>query len=102
MILDLQGGGVIGTPFLDLSSIVSCCGERGLLGLAFHPDYMTNGFFYVNYTNSSDDTEIARYHVTNPATSNTADPSSAFAILAIAQPDTNHNGGFGSDQRIGR
>jgi glucose/arabinose dehydrogenase len=94
MILDLQGGGLIGTPFLDLSSIVSCCNERGLLGLAFHPDYMTNGFFYVNYTNSSGDTEIARYHVTSPTTSNTADPASAFAILAIAQPNSNHNGGW--------
>jgi glucose/arabinose dehydrogenase len=95
MILDLAGETLLGTPFLDLSSVVSCCDERGLLGLAFHPDYQTNGFFYVNYTNSSGDTEIVRYQVMgSPATSNTADSTSAFAILLLTQPTVNHNGGW--------
>jgi len=95
LILDLQGGTVRGTPFLDLSGVVSCCNERGLLGLAFHPNYATNGFFYVNYTDSSGDTVIARYQVTgSPATSNTADPLSATTILTIDQPSSNHNGGW--------
>jgi glucose/arabinose dehydrogenase len=95
MILDLNGGTVLGTPFLDLSGVVSCCGEQGLLGLAFHPDYMTNGFFYVNYTNTSGDTVIARYQVMgSPTTSNDADSSSASTILEISQPSDNHNGGW--------
>lgn len=88
------------TPFLDVSAIVTPGGgERGLLGLAFHPDYATNGFFYINYTNLAGDTVIARYSVnsTNPSV---ADPSSQMILLTIDQPYQNHNGGclrFGPD-----
>ncbi|MFQ5458985.1 MAG: PQQ-dependent sugar dehydrogenase, partial [Myxococcota bacterium] len=57
-ILDLATTTVLGTAFLDLGGIVSCCGERGLLGLAFHPAYQTNGFFYVNYTNNAGSTVV--------------------------------------------
>ncbi|HSG99951.1 MAG TPA: PQQ-dependent sugar dehydrogenase, partial [candidate division Zixibacteria bacterium] len=46
----LKDGVILTQPFLDLTDSVSCCGERGLLGLAFHPDYATNGYFYVNHT----------------------------------------------------
>lgn len=85
-------------PFLNINNLVSCCGERGLLGLAFHPDYSANGFFYVNYTNLRGNTVIARYTVSqNP---NAADPLSRRVILRISQPFANHNGGqlqFGPD-----
>lgn len=86
------------TPFLNISSIITPGGERGLLGLAFHPDYATNGFFYVNYVDSSANTQIARYTVS--ADPNVADPSSALPILSYIQPFSNHNGGdikFGPD-----
>lgn len=92
-------GSVNAQNFLNLSSIISTGSERGLLGLAFHPDYESNGYFFVNYTNTSGNTVIARYSVstTNP---DTANPSSELIILTIAQPFSNHNGGcikFGPD-----
>lgn len=92
-------GTIAATPFLNLSSIISSGGERGLLGLAFHPNYATNGYFYVNYTNTAGNTVVARYTVnaTNPAV---AVPASAQILLTITQPFSNHNGGtikFGPD-----
>ncbi len=93
-------GTLVPTNFLTLgTSIISTGGERGLLGLAFHPDYATNGYFYVNYTRAGDgDTVIARYQVSsNP---NVADPASATILMTIDQPYANHNGGtlrFGPD-----
>lgn len=85
------------TPFLNITSLVSCCGERGLLGLAFHPNYATNGFFYVNYTNTAGNTVIARYSVSsNPDVANTT----GTILMTINQPFSNHNGGtikFGPD-----
>ncbi len=84
------GSQLLPTPFLDLSTIVSCCGEQGLLGLAFHPGYAANGFFYVGYTDQAGDTVIARYSV-SATDVNVADPSSALTLLAVAQPAGNHN-----------
>jgi uncharacterized repeat protein (TIGR01451 family) len=84
--------------FLDISSRVSCCGERGLLGLAFPPNYANKGYFYVNYTNSGGDTVVARYYVTTDP--DVADPNSEEILLTIVQPFANHNGGhlaFGPD-----
>src|SRR2546430_470643 len=52
-------------PFLDLSSLISCCTERGLLSAAFHPQYATNGFFFVYYTNTGGNVTIARYAVSS-------------------------------------
>jgi glucose/arabinose dehydrogenase len=104
-----NGAQLLGTPFLDISSLVGpCsggCGERGLLGLAFHPSYRTNGFFYVYYTRvgngtiQAGDIQVARYHVSsNP---NVADAASGLVLLTIPHSSqTNHNGGqlaFGSD-----
>ena len=90
-LIKIVGGGI----FLDLSALVSQSGfERGLLGLAFHPDYASNGRFYVNYTRASDgDTVIAEYRRSagNP---NAANPSSARTLLVIDQPAANHNGGW--------
>lgn len=100
-IIDASGT-VLPTPFIDLISTVVSGGEQGLLGLAFHPDYPTNGFFYVNYTRSGtplDQTVIERYSVSagNP---NVADAASGVEILVIDQTFSNHNGGdvhFGPD-----
>jgi glucose/arabinose dehydrogenase len=68
----------------------------GLLGLAFHPDYETNGYFYVNYTGEGGHTRISRFH----ASGNSADKDSETVLLFIKQPFPNHNGGalaFGPD-----
>lgn len=96
-----DGTRVLPTPFLDITSLVLCCNERGLLSVAFHPQYAQNGFFYVNYTELAGpgQTVIARYRVsaTDP---NRADPASAKVLLRIPQPFANHNGGqlqFGPD-----
>jgi glucose/arabinose dehydrogenase len=87
------------TPFLNINSIISSTNERGLLGLAFSPNYADNGQFYVNYTNLAGNTVIARYRrsTTDPSV---ADPNSGSVILTINQPFSNHNGGcirFGPD-----
>ena len=95
----LIGGTVLPTPFLDISGLVSCCGEQGLLGVAFHPDYTTNGFFYVDYTDNAGNTVVARYEVSE-SDPNIADPDSAQTVLTQVQPFSNHNGGqlvFGPD-----
>lgn len=92
-------GTINSTPFLNLVGTVSTSGnERGLLGLAFHPNYATNGFFYVNYTRISDGaTVIARYSVSaDPNVANTT----GTILMTINQPFSNHNGGcikFGPD-----
>lgn len=86
--------------FLDIRSKVEDSGnEEGLLGLAFHPQYKTNGYFYVNYTASNPDrTVISRFKVS--ANADVADPGSEEVILTFSQPYSNHNGGqvsFGPD-----
>ena len=78
------------TPFLDVTSIITSSGnEQGLLGLAFSPDYASNGYFFINYTKLNGDTVIARY---SRATADTAS-SAGTVILTIPQPYANHNGG---------
>lgn len=93
-------GRVLSEPFLDVSDRISTDGsERGLLGLAFHPDYAVNGWFYVVFTDPAGDTVLARYQV-DPANPNQADPASETVILYQEQPYGNHNGGpllFGPD-----
>ena len=94
-----EQGTIASTPFLDISGIVKTGGEQGLLGLAFHPDYIENGYFFVNYTNKEGNTVIARFTV-SAANSDLADPESRLEILSIDQPYSNHNGGdlkFGAD-----
>ena len=94
-----DNGTVNTTPFINLSSVVSQSGsERGLLGLAFHPNYATNGLFFVNYTDiTTGNTIIARYSVSaNPNIANTT----GTILMNINQPASNHNGGslvFGPD-----
>jgi len=95
----LLNGVKLPTPFLDIHTIISCCGERGLLGLAFPPNYASVGHFYVYYTDLNGDIVIARYSVsTNP---NLANPNTGVVVLTVGHPtNTNHNGGqlaFGPD-----
>ena len=86
-------GAVLPTPFLDITARVgSSSGEQGLLGLAFHPDYVTNGFFFVNYTDLNGDTHIARFQ-RQAGTADQADPASEALFFFASQPYDNHNGG---------
>jgi glucose/arabinose dehydrogenase len=80
------------TPFLDISGRISSGGERGLLGLAFPPDYVRKGYFYVNYTNPAGNTVISRIQ-RSASNADLADASSEQIILTVAQPFNNHNGG---------
>ena len=92
-------GEVNETPFLNVSNLVSNGFERGLLGLAFHPDYAENGYFFINYTNAAGNTVVARYSVQD-GDPDQADANSALPIITINQPQPNHNGGtvrFGPD-----
>lgn len=88
------------TPFLNIDPVVTNNGnEQGLLGLAFHPDYAANGYFYVNYIDNAGNTVVARYsrNTNNP---DIADANSGLDVLYIQQPFSNHNGGdmaFGAD-----
>jgi glucose/arabinose dehydrogenase len=87
--------------FLDLRSSVSCCGERGLLSVAFDPRWQSNRFLYVNYTNNSGDTRVARFQANSTFTR--AVVSSRRILLALDQPFSNHNGGqlaFGPNGRL--
>ena len=86
-----KDGVVLSEPFLDISDRVGCCGERGLLGIAFPPNYATKQYFYLNYTNTDGNTVVARYQVTTDP--NLADPDSEEIVLAIEQPGRVHNGG---------
>lgn len=98
-ILDLPTNTVTGT-FLTLPGGVSTGNEQGLLGLAFHPDYETNGLFYVNFTNNNGDTQVQEF---TRSSANTADANSARNILSIDQPFSNHNAGwigFGQDDLL--
>jgi glucose/arabinose dehydrogenase len=115
----IENGERLKTPFLDITKLVpdiSTCGECGLLGLAFPPDFAEKGYFFVDYTSATDlvgpdtgdddtpdmgDTVIARFHVTdNP---NVAAVDSEERLLVINQPASNHNGGhllFGPDGNL--
>ena len=99
-ILIHENGSVLESPFFDFSSLIgSSAGERGLLGLAFHPQYETNGRFYVNYTDTSGATTVALY-CRYAEDEYHADPDTAEVLLTISQPFSNHNGGmlaFGPD-----
>ena len=99
-IFDLTTSSLLVTPFLDISNLTSAVGERGLLGMAFDPQYVTNRRFYVFYTNNGGDIVIAQY-LRNAANPNIADSSPATPLLTVAHPNfSNHNGGmlaFGPD-----
>jgi glucose/arabinose dehydrogenase len=95
----IRNGAVASEPFLDIRSRVSSGGERGLLSIAFHPQYATNGYVYASFTDLAGDTRIERYTV-SPTNRDVVDPASASLVLAVPQPFANHNGGlilFGAD-----
>jgi glucose/arabinose dehydrogenase len=95
----VENGVLLATPYLDITGIVnSGGGEQGLLGLAFDPDYATNGDFYVHYTRGDNANVVAHYNA-DPPTSNVAGTTGT-VLLTQSQPRTNHNGGqlaFGPD-----
>jgi glucose/arabinose dehydrogenase len=98
----VKGKKLLAAPFLNISSIIVSGGETGLLGVAFHPQYKTNGRFFVNYNRSVNgqlQTAIAEYHVSS-ANRDLADPNSGRVLLSFDQPFDNHKGGqmaFGPD-----
>jgi glucose/arabinose dehydrogenase len=94
-----DSGRVAPEPFLDISDRISAGGERGLLGLAFHPGYATNGRLFVDYTDRNGNTVVAEYH----GDADRADANVERVILRIGQPAPNHNGGwlgFGPDGKL--
>ena len=100
----IKGGAVLAAPFLDLGptglDVTAGGGERGLLGIAFHPQYATNRQFYVNYTRKSDGATVIARYLASAGNADVADSASGTILLTIAQPEANHNGGavkFGSD-----
>ena len=92
--------------FLDISKQVSCCGEQGLLSMAFSPEFARDHLFYVDFTNKAGDTRVVEYEVKKGAPDaggDVADPKSARTVLAVDQPFSNHNGGllqFGPDDNL--
>lgn len=94
----IRDGQVAPRPWLDITARVGSGGERGLLSLAFHPDFATNGRFFVDYTDRHGDTHVAEFHAV--PSGDTADASSERQLLLVSQPYANHNGGhvlFGPD-----
>jgi glucose/arabinose dehydrogenase len=95
-----KNGSLVPTPFLNVGTKILTGSERGLLGMAFHPNYASNGLFYVSYTRAGDGASIVeRYQVS--ANPDVATPGSGFVMIGpVAQPESNHNGGciqFGAD-----
>lgn len=93
----IENGQALATPFLDIVSRVGSGGERGMLSVAFHPQYAANGLFYVYFTGTGGEIRIERFTRTN---ANQANAASAKVILTVDHPRTNHNGGlamFGPD-----
>lgn len=100
----VRDGRVLPTPFLDIHDRVSCCGERGLLGLAFAPGFgRTSEAFFLDYTDVNGDTNIVEGTVGQNGGGDVADPGTLHVLLKIAQPFPNHNGGmlaFGPDRDL--
>ncbi|MGI9658742.1 MAG: PQQ-dependent sugar dehydrogenase [Gaiellaceae bacterium] len=85
----IENGRKRAAPFLDIHTIVGCCGERGLLSVAFHPQYKKNRKFYVNYTDRNGDTQIVEYR----SNGRKAIKRSRRVLMTLRQPFGNHNGG---------
>jgi glucose/arabinose dehydrogenase len=97
----VRDGRKLATPFLDLRNQVSCCGERGLLSMAFAPDYATSRRFYVDYTDRSGDTHVVEFR--RSGSPDRGVKASARTVLFQRQPEPNHNGGlvlFGPDRLL--
>jgi glucose/arabinose dehydrogenase len=97
-VMRLPGGDGEPQVFLDLSDLISCCSEQGLLSVAFAPDYARSGLLYVDYTDVDGDTRVVEYR--RDESGDRAEPGSARVVLRVDQPYPNHNGGlllFGPD-----
>jgi glucose/arabinose dehydrogenase len=98
---NVNTGVVSGTDFLNVTSKITSSGnEQGLLGMAFHPDYANNGYFFINYTKASGGATVVARYKRNASDPFTADLASEDIVIQIAQPFSNHNGGqiqFGRD-----
>lgn len=95
MVLDLNTQTVNATPFLDIDAICSNgggSGESGLLGLAFHPNYVSNGLFYIHYSRATDGAMIIAEYAR--LTADTADAGSARILLTLPDVNSNHNAGW--------
>jgi glucose/arabinose dehydrogenase len=101
LILIVKDGHILATPFLDVGALAGQSSEQGLLGMAFHPDYMSNGRFFIDYTDNNGDTRVVEYAVSgNP---DVANPTPVQPIFSQSQPFPNHNGGnlvFGPDGKL--
>jgi glucose/arabinose dehydrogenase len=96
----IKDGAVLATPFLDIRAQVLSGGERGLLGLAFHPQFRTNGKFYVYYTRQTDGTIVVSEYLRSAANADVANPTTERQLFTVTHPQSNHNGGhivFGPD-----
>jgi len=98
---NVNTGVVSGTDFLNVTSKLTSSGnEQGLLGMAFHPDYANNGYFFVNYTKTAGGATVVARYKRNASNPFVADIASEDIVIQIAQPFSNHNGGqiqFGRD-----
>ena len=95
----VRDGALVDRPFLDITKRIASGGERGLLGLAFHPDYPTDPRFFVDYTDLDGNTVVSSFRV-SASDPDVADPASESILLHVDQPFPNHNGGgtdFGPD-----
>jgi glucose/arabinose dehydrogenase len=96
----VKAGKKLKTPFLDVSGQITSGGERGLLSMAFAPDYKSSGLFYVFYTNRDGDEQVVEYH---RRSADVADAGSARTLFVQQDPEANHNGGlllFGPDKLL--
>ncbi len=95
------GTNVLATPFLNISSLLLNSGEQGLLGLAFDPNYATNGYFYVYYTHTSGNSNIVARFTASPPSTNVVNPATRVEVISLTHTNqSNHNGGcvqFGPD-----
>lgn len=101
LVFDSANAASVVDTFLDIRVPVNDAGnEEGLLGLAFHPDFASNGYFYVNYTAANPRRTIVSRFTASPANTDNVDEATEFPILTFDQPYSNHNGGclqFGPD-----
>jgi len=99
-VLQRSTGALLEADYLKVTGLLRSV-EQGLLGLAFHPGFATNGFFFVNYIRTGSVTEVARYTALgDPMTSHIANAATKKVVLSFFQPESNHNGGwmgFGPD-----
>jgi len=88
----IRDGRIVATPFLDIGAEITTGGERGLLGLAFHPGYPADPRVFVDYTDANGDTQVSSF-VAIRGDPDRLDPATETRILHVAQPYPNHNGG---------